>query len=125
MPQFLVVTYEIFDFGMSVRFIQAFNPIFTVFMIYKNQAVLAGEALYTNIVAFAIFFPLMVLPQLILSMHMARNMYSKPQSLIDAQMFNPDELQPGLVSRNMVFPIIVAIALISFGGFKFATRHAK
>ena len=61
-PQFLVVTYEIFDFGLSVRFIQAFNPIFTVFMIYKSQAVMASEALYTNIVAFAIFFPFMVLP---------------------------------------------------------------
>ena len=45
-PQFLVVTYEIFDFGFSLNFIQAANPIFTVFMIYKSMGEGLGERLY-------------------------------------------------------------------------------
>ena len=70
----------------------------------------------------------MVMPQLILSVYMMRNMYSVPQSLIDANMFNPKELQPGSVSvsNNMVIPIIIAIAFLSIGGgYLYAKKHAK
>ena len=63
----------------------------------------------------------MVMPQLILSMHMIRNMYSVPESLIEANMFNPQELQSGPISKNMVLPIILAIILVSIGGGYFYT----
>ena len=120
------MTYEIFDFGFSVNFIQAANPIFTIFMIYKSMGGIVGESLYDNIGAFIIFFPFMVMPQLILSVYMMRNIYSEPQSLIDANMFNPEELQSGTVSNNMVIPIIIAIAFLSIGGgYLYAKKHAK
>ena len=54
-PQFLVLTHEIFSFGFSVNFMQAFNPIFTVFMIYKSFGWWIGDMLYNDgIVGFAI-----------------------------------------------------------------------
>ena len=72
------------------------------------------------------FFPLMVMPQLILSIYIARNMYPVPQSLIEASMFDPKELKSGLVSKDMVFQIIITITLVSFGGgFIYAFLYAK
>ena len=126
-PQFLVVTYEIFAFGFSVNFIQAANPIFTVFMIYKSMGRYLGEWLYKDgFGGMVLFFSFMVMPQLILSVYMIRNMYSVPQSLIEANMFNPKELQSGSVSKNMVIPIIISIALVSIGGgYLYAKKHAK
>ena len=61
-PQFLVVIFEIFDFGFSLNFIQAANPIFTVFMIYKNVGAGGGELLYDDHVKFYKYFPFVVTP---------------------------------------------------------------
>ena len=85
-------------------------------MIYKSMGGIVGESLYDNIGAFIIFFPFMVMPQLILSVYMMRNIYSEPQSLIDANMFNPEELQTGPFPNYMVIPTIIAITLLSIGG---------
>ena len=57
---------------------------------------------------------------------MFRNIESIPQSLIDAHMFNPYELKQGPISKDMVFPTIVTISLVSIsGGYIYAKRHAK
>ena len=62
LPQFLVVTYEIFDFGFSVNFIQAANPIFTVFMIYKSMGAWLGDLIYQGLGFSKLVFSLMVMP---------------------------------------------------------------
>ena len=63
-PQFLVVTYEMFDFGFSVNFIQAANPIFTVFMFYKYTGTWLGGKLYKSFGFFAFLLSFFLLPQL-------------------------------------------------------------
>ena len=45
-PQFCIVIFEIFNYGYSTNFVQAFNPIFTVFMIYKGMGEVVGLVFY-------------------------------------------------------------------------------
>lgn len=95
-------------------------------MIYRNAGNYVGARLYDNIPNFIFYFTIVVMPQLILSLYMIRNMYAIPESLIDAQMFNPRELQPGKISKSMVLPIILAITMVSIGGgYLFAKKYAK
>ena len=115
-PQFLVVSYEMFDFGFSVNFIQAANPIFTVFMIYKNLGTELGDILYENFCGFAFFLSILLLPQLIVSVILYRNIQELPQSLIEANMFKPQELKSGPIPHEMALPIIASIALLSVVG---------
>ena len=94
-------------------------------MIYKNVGMKGGELIYEGHPDFNRYFPFVVMPQLILSFFMFRNIHSVPKSLIDAQMFNSEELQPGPISKNMVLPIIIVIVLLSIGvGYFFAKRLA-
>ena len=81
-PQLSVLIYEVFHWGLSVTFIQAFNPIFTIGMIYMNVGGWLGDkiflakrdpcciCMYIKIL-FQIFFP-----QLVISYFMNKNMIS-------------------------------------------------
>jgi hypothetical protein len=90
--------WEMFDFGLSVNFVQAANPTVTAFMIYMGFAPRLGGEFYKQrnntitLIAFSIFFLLpMLMPQLIVSYLLWRNMEEIPQSLIDAGLYEVEE----------------------------------
>ena len=79
-----------------------------------------------GLVGFAILLSIFSLPQLLVSVMLYRNMKEVPQSLIEANMFKPQELQPGPIPHNMVIPTIVAIALLSVvGAYMYIKKYAK
>ena len=90
--------WEIFDFGFTVNFVQAANPICGVFMIYKAMGTMAGKRLYRAFEkreedsdqliwdSLKYIFP-MIMPQVIICVSLWINMVEIPQCLIEAGLY--------------------------------------
>lgn len=95
-----------FALGFTINFIQAFNPIFTVFMIYMNGAAKV-------IAKVPGWFILMPLPQLLVSYLLWKHLVEIPQELIDAGLYEPEDPQNVTIPKGMVLPINIGITFFS------------
>lgn len=122
-PQIYIVLRELYSYGCTVNFMQAFNPIYAILMIYKDVAPffveliyripdLIDKSIFVTSLVFGAFFPIVVSIQLSYNM---TKMEELPDILFEEGLY---EREPeGAMTEKQLLAWIIAMPFIaiSFG----------